>query len=125
MKSKLSLKVLGVVITLATLASLLVGITAAPAGVSAATNQMVFTPYSLPSNLNYFVGGVTPTFAAGATTSTTFTYTGSPNIDAVVASADGNTIYAWDNGNKILYESTNGGKVWSALGINTVSGTFV
>ena len=125
MKSKLSLKVLGVVITLATLASLLVGITAAPAGVSAATNQMVFTPYSLPSNLNYFVGGVTPTFAAGATTTTTFAYTASPNIDAVAASADGNTIYAWDNGNKILYESTNGGKVWSALGINTVSGTFV
>jgi hypothetical protein len=119
MKSKLSLKVLGVVITLATLASLLVGITAAPAGVSAATNQMVFTPYSLPSNLNYFVSGAgTPAFAAGATTTTTFnTPPVAPNISAVVASADGNTIYAWDSTNKVLYESTNGGKAWNALGI--------
>jgi hypothetical protein len=125
MKSKLSLKVLGVVITLATLASLLVGLAAAPAGVSAATNQMVFTPYSLPSNAGYLLGGVTPTFAAGAATTTTFAYNAAPNIDAVAASADGNTIYAWDNGSKVLYESTNGGKAWSALGINTVSPTFV
>jgi hypothetical protein len=86
---------------------------------------MVFTPYSLPSNAGYLVGGVTPTFAAGAATSTTFAYNAAPNIDAVTASADGNTIYAWDNGSKVLYESTNGGKAWSALGINTVSPTFV
>jgi hypothetical protein len=125
MKSKLSLKVLGVVITLATLASLLVGLTAAPAGVSAATNQMVFTPYSLPSNLNYFVGGVTPTFAAGNTTSTTFAYNGTPSIDAIAASADGNTIYAWDKTAKVLYESTNGGKAWNGLGIYVQNPTIV
>jgi hypothetical protein len=122
MKSKLSLKVLGVVVTIATLASLLVGLTAAP--VSAA-NQMVFTPYSLPDNRGYTIGGVTPTFAAGATTSTTFTANTAPQLDAVVASADGNSIYAWDNGSKVLYMSANAGKSFSALGINTLSGTFV
>jgi hypothetical protein len=124
MKSKLSLKVLGVVITLATLASLLVGITAAPAGVSAATNQMVFTPYSLPSNLNYFIGGAgTPNFGTGTgMTGTTTTFTGTPNsnptVTAVTASADGNSIYAWDDTAKILYYSSNAGKSFTALAFN-------
>jgi hypothetical protein len=136
MKSKLSLKVLGVVITLATLASLLVGITAAPAGVSAATNQMVFTPYSLPSNLNYFIGGAgTPSFASGAATTTTFTgaANSNPTVTAVTASADGNSIYAWDDAAKILYYSSNAGKSFTALAFNTAvpapgvsfGGTFV
>ena len=56
MKSKLSMKILGIGVVLAMLASLLVGLTAAP--VSAATNQMVFTPLSLPSNIGNFLGGV-------------------------------------------------------------------
>ena len=70
MKSKLSVKLLGIGVVLAMLASLLIGITAAP--VSAATNQAVFTPYSLPSNLNNLIGGVSYSayFAANPTATT-------------------------------------------------------
>lgn len=127
MKSKLSIKILGIVVALATLTSLLVGITAAP--VSAATNLAVFTPYSLPSNLNNFLGGVqyTTDFTANPTktTSTVSVVIANPSLDAVTASPDGNTIYAFDNTNKALYESINGGKSFpNTVGIN-VSGTFV
>jgi hypothetical protein len=124
MKSKLSTKVLGIVVTVATLASLLVGLTAAPAGVSAATNQMVFTPLSLPSNSGNFLGGQSSAPAAG-TTSTTFTPITNPHLDGITASADGVTIYAFDFTNKVLYESLNSGKSWgTAVGIG-VTGAFV
>jgi hypothetical protein len=127
MKSKLSIKILGIVVALATLTSLLVGITASP--VSAATNLAVFTPYSLPSNLNNFLGGVqyTTDFTANPTktTSTVSVVIANPSLDAVTASPDGNTIYAFDNTNKALYESINGGKSFpNTVGIN-VSGTFI
>jgi hypothetical protein len=124
MKSKLSLKVLGVVVTIATLASLLVGLTAAP--VSAA-NQMVFTPYSLPSNIGYFIGGAgTPSFASGAATTTSFIGAANTNpvIAAVTASADGNAIYAWDDTAKVLYYSSNAGKSYTALAFNPAGGLF-
>jgi len=122
MKSKLSLKVPGLVITLALLANLLVGITLAPAGVSASTNQMVFTPYSLPSNIGYFIGGAgTPSFSLGGQTTTSFngTANSNPTVTAVTASADGNSIYAWDDIAKILYYSSNAGKSYTALAFNT------
>ncbi len=122
MKSKLTIKILGIVVTLATLTSLLVGLTAVP--VSAA-NQMVFTAYSLPNNLKNFLGGQTPTFAAGATTSTTFVPKSNPDVNAVTASPDAKTIYTWDNTAKVLYMSADTGKTFSALGIATVSGTFI
>jgi len=112
MKSKLTIKVLGVVVTLATLASLVVGLTAAPVS-AAVTNQMVFTPISMPSNINNTLGGVTHGAITGSdVTNTTFTALANPHLDAVAASADGMTLYAWDNTNTMLYESINGGKSW-------------
>jgi hypothetical protein len=104
----------------------LVGITAAPAGVSAATNQMVFTPYSLPSNNGFFIGGAgIPNFGTGTgATGTTTTFTGNssnPTVTAVTASADGNSIYAWDDAAKILYYSSNAGKSFTALAFNTAA----
>jgi len=124
MKSKLSTKVLGIVVTLATLASLLVGLTAAPAGVSAATNQMTFTPISLPSNIGNTLGGERYSTFSGATSSTPDSYISNPSIDSVVVSADGNSIYAWDSTNKALYYSSNAGKSFTSIGIN-VNSTFV
>jgi hypothetical protein len=128
MKSKLSVKLLGIGVVLAMLASLLIGITAAP--VSAATNQAVFTPYSLPSNLNNLIGGVSYTsYFTANPTQTVDTATpvviANPIINGVAPSPDGNTIYAWDGTNDALYESTNGGKSFAtSLGIN-VTGNFV
>ena len=132
MKSKLSMKILGIGVVFAMLASLLVGLTAAP--VSAATNQMVFTPLSLPSNIGNFLGGVSYTsptnlFAGAATYTGTPQVITEPHLNSVAASADGNTIYAFDATNMALYESTNGGKSWgTTVGININYGgpsTFV
>ena len=139
MKSKLSIKVLGIVVALATLASLVVGLTAAP--VSAAANTSVFTPYSLPSNIGNFLGGVSYsadltarqtsggvfTYSTAITTDTTSVVISNPHLNAVTASPDGNTIYAWDNTNQALYESTNGGKSFpNTIGINTdTTATFI
>jgi hypothetical protein len=128
MKSKLSTKVLGIIVTVATLASLLVGITAAPAGVSAATNQMVFSAtYSLPSNIGYLLGGTRyTTFVAPSLTSTTpDAYIPGPVINAVTISPDGNSIYAWDNAAKSLYYSSNAGKSYTSIGINVGAFAFV
>ena len=94
MKSKLSMKVLGIVVTLTTLASLLVGITATPVS-AAAPGALTWTATASPSE----VGN---------------TLTVGSSINAVAAAADGLTVFAWDNAAKLLYKSTNGGVSWGA-----------
>ena len=88
MKSKLSMKILGIVVAFATLASLLVGITAAPA--SAAAGTLDYGLISTPSAVGHvLVGGV--------------------HIDFMAASPDGTTIFAYDNEAGKMYKSTDGG----------------
>ena len=94
MKSKLSMKILGVVVAFATIASLLVGITAAPVS-AAAPGALAWTVTASPSAVGSFL-------TAGIT------------ISKVVAAADGLTVFAWDNTAKLLYKSTNGGASWGS-----------
>jgi hypothetical protein len=116
------------------LASLLVGITAAPA--SAATNSMVFTPQLMPSNLNNFLGGQSCTNGVGSVSNPTgnlpsgqnpatfYTYrpNGNVHVSYLVATADGKTLYAWDDAAKMLYESMDSGKTWpNFVYINTAT----
>jgi hypothetical protein len=127
MKSKLT-KILGIVVVMATVASLLVGFTASP--VSAATTKMAFTPASSPSNINNFLGGdsYAQYFAVNPTVTTYATPVaiGNPHINGMAATPDGKTIYAWDNTAKALYMSADSGKTWNtSLGINTQNATFV
>ena len=88
------MKVLGIVVTLTTLASLLVGITATPVS-AAAPGALAWTATAIPSEVgNTLTTGV--------------------KISAVAAAADGLTVFAWDNAAKLLYKSTNGGVSWGA-----------
>jgi hypothetical protein len=123
MKSRIT-KVLGVIVILATLLSLTVGFSVAP--VSAATNQMVFTALSLPSNINNTLGGTTYNNDGAGPYTTTATSIGNPHLDGICATNDGKTIYAWDQANKCLYESVNSGATWTSVGVNIdATGAFV
>jgi hypothetical protein len=104
MKSKLTVKILGVVVTIATLASLLVGITAAPVS-AAAPGALAFTTTSTPNK----AGNVMIVSTAKQ-----------PSIIAV--SPDGNTIFAYDAVNKLMQLSTNAGVTFNngvAVGANS------
>ena len=101
MKSKLTMKLLGIVVTIATLASLLVGITVSP--VSAAAGTLAYGIINAPSK----VGSV---------------LTAKTQIDLMAVSADGMVIFALDayasnsdsdpataDGSSKIYKSTDGG----------------
>jgi hypothetical protein len=111
MKSKIS-KIFSVAVVLATLASLLVGTTAAPA--SAAAGTMAFSVISTPSNIGDVLGAKTtaPAIAAGG------------NVDAVAVSADGNTVFVYDKTGRLLYKSTNAGVTFGTP-VAVGAGTFV
>ena len=98
MKSKLSMKLLGIVVTIATLASLLVGLTAAP--VSAAAGTLGYSQIATPSEVNNVL-------VPGA------------QITLIAASINGGVVFAYDGtiGNPTsgnLYESTDGGVTFAA-----------
>jgi hypothetical protein len=112
MKSKLSMKLLGIVVTIATVSSLLVGITAAP--VSAAPGTLSYGSVSAPSNANNVLGGTAYHFNAGGTAPDGFAIDGTPNVDLIASTADGSTMFAWDNTVKMLYTSTNAAVSWTA-----------
>jgi hypothetical protein len=106
MKSKLSMKLLGIVVTIATVSSLLVGITAAP--VSAAPGTLAYSVVDTPSKANnVLVDGNQMSF--------------------MVASTDGATIFAYDATNHFMYKSTNSGVTFSKVSGTTpfASGTAV
>jgi hypothetical protein len=107
MKSKLSMKLLGIVVTIATVSSLLVGITAAP--VSAAPGTLSYGSVSAPSNANNVLGG---TVYTGSPPSG-FAITGTPNVNFIAATPDGSTMFAWDDNAKMLYTSTNAAVSWT------------
>ena len=93
MKSKLSMKLLGIVVTIATLASLLVGLTVAPA--SAAAGTLAYGQISTPSLVNnVLVQGV--------------------HIDLVAANLDGTVVFAYDKTLGNLYKSSDGGVTFAA-----------
>jgi len=93
------------------------------------SGAMSFTALSLPSNINNLLGGVSyvADFTAnpGKSTSMVSAAISNPSINAVTASPDGNSIYAWDNTNKALYYSSNAGKSYASLGINVNTGAFI
>jgi hypothetical protein len=99
MKSKLSMKILGIVVTIATLASLLVGITAAPVS-AAAPGANVWTTTDTPSNVNNVLGGVN--YPGGVKTQI-----GNPSTTLLATTSNG-VIFAWDDTNKTMYKSTDG-----------------
>ena len=94
------MKVLGVVIALATLTSLLVG-TAVPAS-AAAPGALAWAVTDTPSNVGAVLGGKT---AAGVGTDVV-------DVNFMIASADGKAVFAWDDTAKLMYKSTNGGATW-------------
>ena len=113
MKSKLSMKILGVVVTVATVASLLVGITAAPVS-AAAPGALVWATTDTPSNVNNVLGG--DSYPGG-----TLTAIGNPHINLMAASPDGKAIFAWDDANKTLYKSADGMNWNTSVAITTVT----
>ena len=104
MKSKLTMKLLGIVVTIATLASLLVGITAAP--VSAAAGALAYNVIDTPSLAGkVMVEGNQMSF--------------------MVANTDGSVIFAYDATNFLMYKSTNSGASFSKISGTTFAGTAV
>jgi len=100
MKSRIS-KILGVVVALATLASLLVG-TALPTS-AAAPGALAWAVTDTPSA----VGNV---------------LTAGTEATIVAAAANGTTVFAWDDVAKKLYKSVNAGATWAAgVAIATVA----
>jgi hypothetical protein len=97
MKSKVT-KIFGVVVTVATLASMLVGF-AVPA--NAALGTMDYGVVATPSNVGNVLGG--------STSATPPVAIGDPNARLVSASADGKTVFVWDDVDKFMYKSTDGG----------------
>jgi hypothetical protein len=96
MKSKLSIKVLGVVVTVATLASLLVGITAAPVS-AAAPGALAWTTTATP-------GTAGDTLTSGI------------YVNKIAAAADGKTVFALDDTTLAapkVYKSVNAGASWT------------
>jgi trimeric autotransporter adhesin len=111
MKSKLTVQITGIVITIVTLVSLLAGITAAP--VSAAT----------PGALSWTVLN-TPGLAGKVLISSLIAPKTQPSHIAI--SPDGNTIFVYDNVNKNMYVSTDAGLSFgSAVTITGASGNAV
>jgi hypothetical protein len=87
------MKILGIVVTVATLSSLLIGITAAP--VSAAVGNVNWGAVSTPSGTgNVLVEGKT--------------------LSLLAASPDGKTIFGWESTTNALYKSTDGGVTFAA-----------
>jgi hypothetical protein len=114
MKSKLSMKLLGIVVTIATVSSLLVGITAAP--VSAAPGTLNYGSVSAPGNANNVLGGTAYHVSnpvPGPSVPDGFGITGTPNVNLLASTADGSTMFAWDNTCSMLYTSTNAGVSWT------------
>ena len=93
MKSKLSMKLLGVVVTFATIASLLVGITAPVS--AAAPGTLAWAVTASPSAVGKFLStGI--------------------GVNRIDVAADGKTVFAWDETAKKMYKSTNAGASWDA-----------
>jgi len=112
MKGKFSIKILGILVALAMLASLIVGVTASPA--SAAAGTLAWGTYSTPSNANYLLGGYNEITAAAI---------GNPTISLVAASPTGSATFAWDNITQTMYKSTDGkGAIWAAASKIAVTG---
>jgi hypothetical protein len=110
MKSKLSMKLLGIVVTIATISSLLVGITAAPLSVSAAPGTLNYGSVSTPGNANNVLGG---TMYLGGVPANGFAITSTPRVDLIASTTDGSTMFAWDDNAKMLYTSTNAAVSWT------------
>ena len=89
MKSKLIVKILGIGVVLAMLASLLVGLTAAP--VSAAPGALAWSVQSTPSMINNVL------------------VPGTIKADLFAVSPDGKTVFAYDSTANLMYVSTDGG----------------
>jgi hypothetical protein len=98
MKSTIS-KILGVAVTLTILASLLVTGTALPA--SAAVGTMAYGSLPTPG-----ASGKVLISAA--------------EVDFLVASPDGKTLFAWDNTADVLYKSVNTGATWATRATGSV-----
>jgi len=104
---------LGVVVSLAVLASLIVGIAASP--VSAAPGALAWGTTSTPSNAGYVLGGENNVPATAVAI-------GNPTINLVGASPTGSALFGWDFANETLYSSTNGGTSWSEVGTTNITG---
>ncbi len=98
MKSTIS-KILGVAVTLTILASLLVTGTVLPA--SAAVGTLAY--------------GTLPTPGASGKV-----LISAADVDFLVASPDGKTLFAWDNTAKVLYKSVNTGATWATRATGSV-----
>jgi hypothetical protein len=96
MKSKIT-KILGIGVAFAMLASMTVGLTAAPAG--AAVGSMKFGAVDTPSNVGVVLGGQD---TAGA-------ITGQIDADLIAVSPDGKTVFVYDDFANLMYKSTDGG----------------
>ena len=103
MKNSIS-KILGIVLTLAVLAGLM--IVAVPVSAAASDEGFAVVPNPVPPP-----SGTTTFLVAGS------------NITQFAQAADGLTQYAWDAGTKTLFKSTDGGNTWArtpaANGLNS------